>query len=134
MIRLLKMCSLPVRCSDGNLEQRFEAAGVGGAYAHCLREGWRDIVNGDGAVGFEWAQPFPADMLPDCISRCTDYSGGEYNPTCRNYDIPYKEGNFTIIVDGFLVSDNVEAVSVSNIYTGFAYSDHGPVVLQFRLK
>lgn len=106
----------------------------GGDFNHDFTGDSNERLNGDGAVGFEWAQPFPADMLPDCISRCTDYSGGEYNPTCRNCDIPYEEGNFTIIVDGFLVTDNVEAVSVSNIYTGFAYSDHGPVVLQFRLK
>ena len=55
-------------------------------------------------------------------------------PTCRNCDIPYKEGNFTIIVDGFLVTDNVETMSVENVKTDFAYSDHNPGVLEFKLK
>ena len=41
---------------------------------------------------------------------------------------------FVIIVDGFLVSDNVEVERVQNIYTAFSYSDHCPVVLDFILK
>lgn len=83
---------------------------------------------------FGWAQPFPAELLPDCISRCIDYQDNEIIPTCRNCDVPYSEGNFTVIVDGFLVTENVEAVSVKNIKTDFAYSDHNPVVLEFKLK
>ena len=54
--------------------------------------------------------------------------------TCRNCDIPYKKGNFTIIVDGFLVSQNVETVKVQNIDTQFTYSDHNPVVMEIKLK
>lgn len=55
-------------------------------------------------------------------------------PTCRGSDIPYKKGvTYTTIVDGFLVSPNVKAVSY-NIDTQFAYSDHNPVKLSFSLK
>ncbi len=106
----------------------------GGDFNHDFTGDSNDRLNGGGEAGFEWAQPFPAELLPDCITRCTDYPDGEYYPSCRNCDIPYVEGNFTIIVDGFLVSKNVEAVSVRNIYTGFEYSDHGPVVLEFKLN
>ena len=45
-----------------------------------------------------------------------------------------KEGNFTIIVDGFIVSDNVTVTSLENVVTGFVYSDHNPVVMKFKLK
>ena len=36
------------------------------------------------------------------------------------------------MLDGFIVSDNVSATA-ENIDTNFAYSDHNPVKLTFRL-
>lgn len=55
-------------------------------------------------------------------------------PTCRSCDIPYTKGvNYTSVLDGFLISDNVVAV-VQNIDIDFLYSDHNPVKLTFRLK
>ncbi len=81
---------------------------------------------------YEWAKPFPDELLPSCIKKCDSYE--KLAPTCRNADIPYEEGNFTIIVDGFLVSENVEVKSVKNIDNGFEYSDHNPVALAFKFK
>ena len=55
-------------------------------------------------------------------------------PTCRGADIPYeKEVTYTVIVDGFIVSDNIEA-SAENMDEGFLYSDHNPVVMEFTLS
>ena len=55
-------------------------------------------------------------------------------PTCRGADIPYTKGvNFTTVVDGFLVSENVKA-EAENIDTDFGYSDHNPVMLRFELE
>ena len=54
-------------------------------------------------------------------------------PTCRGADIPYEKGvTYTVIVDGFIISDNIEAVA-ENIDAGFQYSDHNPVVMEFKL-
>ena len=106
----------------------------GGDFNHDFTGDSTQKLNGGQKVDFGWAQPFPTDLLPDCIDRCTNYKNESLIPTCRNCDIPYKEGNFTIIVDGFLVTDNVETVSVENVKTGFVYSDHNPVVLEFKLK
>ena len=50
--------------------------------------------------------------------RAMSYKDGKDQPTCRNCDIPYTEGNFTIIVDGFLVSQNVSITYLENITTG----------------
>ncbi len=105
----------------------------GGDFNHDFTGDSTQKLNGGAQVDFGWAQPFPKALLPDCISRCINYEG-ELIPTCRNCDVPYKEGNFTIIVDGFLVSANVEAVKVQNIKTDFKYSDHNPVLLEFILK
>lgn len=54
-------------------------------------------------------------------------------PTCRGTDIPYQKGKtYTTVIDGFLVSKNVQATS-ENINTKFAYADHNPVKLSFKL-
>ncbi|MGN1095534.1 MAG: endonuclease/exonuclease/phosphatase family protein, partial [Eubacteriales bacterium] len=107
----------------------------GGDFNHDFTGNSTQLLNGyDDNSEFGWAQPFPAELLPEGISRCTDYKDGEIKPTCRNCDIPYGEDNFVIIVDGFLVSDNVKAEYVENIQTGFSYSDHSPVVLKFSLE
>lgn len=55
-------------------------------------------------------------------------------PTCRGADIPYEEGvTYTVIVDGFIVSDNV-SVKAWNRDAQFLYSDHNPVVMEFVLE
>ncbi|MBO5788462.1 MAG: endonuclease/exonuclease/phosphatase family protein [Clostridia bacterium] len=105
----------------------------GGDFNHDFTGDSQKQLNQNAPEDFGWTQPFPISMLPDCIKRCIDYENGLF-PTCRNCDEPYKEGNYTIIVDGFLVTENVEVVAVSNVHTGFAYSDHNPVVLTFKLK
>lgn len=54
-------------------------------------------------------------------------------PTCRGDDIPYEKAvTYTTSVDGFFVSDNIEA-HATNVDTGFASSDHNPVLLRFKL-
>ena len=54
-------------------------------------------------------------------------------PTCRAADIPYEKGvNFVTVVDGFLVSDNIQWTA-ENIDADFLASDHNPVELTFRL-
>lgn len=105
----------------------------GGDFNHDFTGTSTKDLNGGEGVSFGWAQPFPDRLLPSEISRAIDYDDGEILPTCRNCDVAYKEGNFTIIVDGFLVSQNVQVDSVQNLQTGFVYSDHNPVKMQFTL-
>ena len=38
------------------------------------------------------------------------------------------------MIDGFIVSDNIEPTFVDVIDTGFRYSDHNPVKMKFKLK
>ena len=107
----------------------------GGDFNHDFTGDSTQKLNGGlGTLDFGWAQPFPAELIPEGFSRATNYKNGETKPTCRDCDIPYEEGNFTIIVDGFIISDNVTVVEVENIVTGFTYSDHNPVVLKFILE
>lgn len=60
---------------------------------------------------------------------------GENVGTCRAAEIPYTEGvNYQTVLDGFIVSDNVEVTKVRNIDTGYEFSDHNPVEMTFVLK
>lgn len=106
----------------------------GGDFNHDFTGDSVEMLNGEVPEKYGWAQPFPKELIPEGFYRCIDYKDGALLPTCRNCDIPYEDGNFTLIVDGFIASDNVECVEVVNIQTGFEYSDHTPVKLTFKLK
>jgi hypothetical protein len=65
------------------------------------------------------------------------------HPSCRNNYIEWEEGKtFVCTVDGFVVSDNIEVTEHHTITTkngnkgvdGFAFSDHEPTEMTFRLK
>ncbi|MEG2659779.1 MAG: endonuclease/exonuclease/phosphatase family protein [Oscillospiraceae bacterium] len=103
---------------------------VGGDFNHAL---------GDTANAFPSQQQFPgwvyelsnADLAKgySIVSAVNDHEVA----TCRGADIPYKKGvNFETVVDGFIVSDNIDAQSL-NIDTGYEFSDHNPVKLTFKL-
>lgn len=93
----------------------------------------KDINGEEGETAFGWAQPFPAELLPANVHRATDYTDKRQLPTCRNCDVPYKEGNYTLIVDGFLFTSNVRVEYIENVQKDFADSDHNPVVMKFSL-
>ena len=63
-------------------------------------------------------------------------------PTCRNNDIEWDPSlTFKCVVDGFVVSNNIEIVTHYNVETkngklgldGFSYSDHEPSYIEFKL-
>lgn len=71
------------------------------------------------------------DLAPDI--RMVHAKNENTVPTCRGTDIPYQKGKtYTTVIDGFLVSKNIQATS-ENINTEFAYADHNPVKLSFKL-
>lgn len=54
--------------------------------------------------------------------------------TCRAAEIPYEKGvNYITVLDGFIVSDNIEVSLIQNIDTDFEFSDHNPVRMEFSL-
>ena len=58
-------------------------------------------------------------------------------PSCRSLDRPYDpdDENFQYyLIDGFIVSPNVTAVSTETLDLGFVNSDHNPVKLTVRLN
>ena len=86
-----------------------------------------------------WAYPFPRKKLPSNFSFCIDQLSDEKKDnlwnSARNADMEYKPGvTYTVTLDGFIISDNIECVKYDNINTGYTYSDHDPVYLKFKLK
>ena len=105
----------------------------GGDFNHDFTGNSTQMLNDMDDNAFGWAKPFPSELLPEGITRCIDYSSGETIATSRNCDIPYGPDCFTVILDGFLVSDNIKVSYLENQDLGFLYSDHNPVVMQFEL-
>ena len=85
----------------------------------------------------EWAYPFPRESLPEGFSMAIDSANPSdvTHNSCRNANEPYQEGRtYTVTLDGFIVSDNVEVNFYQNMDWGYEYSDHDPVLMQFILN
>jgi endonuclease/exonuclease/phosphatase family metal-dependent hydrolase len=99
---------------------------------------WNQQIPGTNAFDFEtteewpdWLQDIPENFVPEGYSWAYDKTVA----TSRTVATPYIKGeNLTSIIDGFLVSDNIEVISTKGTDQDFKYSDHNPVTLEFRLK
>ena len=99
---------------------------------------WNQAIPGSDASIFEtqeewpeWLVEVPETFKPQGFNWVFDGNV----PTCRNAGKEYIEGyNFLSIIDGFIVSDNIEVVNVEGIDTKFEYSDHNPVKTTIKLK
>ena len=81
----------------------------------------------------DWLAVLDQDDLPEGFSIVRADNIWDV-PTCRDADIPYEKGvSFCSTIDGFIVSDNVVAAA-QNVDSGFAYSDHNPVLMTFKLN
>ena len=113
-----------------------------GNYVLCGGDFNKNLLGDDaaafGAAGaseeYTWAQPFPTELLDGTgLSLCAPLDRSNPVPSCRNADSAWHEGQYVVTVDGFIVSDNIAVESAEVVDTGFAYSDHNPVSLRFRL-
>lgn len=78
-----------------------------------------------------WVYKLPAWFPPGGWIKAIDPE----TPTVRTLERPYRKSeNYTGIIDGFILSSNVELVEVRTIDTGFLFSDHQPVLIKIRLK
>jgi endonuclease/exonuclease/phosphatase family metal-dependent hydrolase len=102
-------------------------------------------------VGGDWNQcppafkaEFPANKL-DTIDKMdipVDFLPSEWKwlfdnktPTNRRVVTKYDPATtLTTVIDFFLVSPNIEAVSVKGIQLNFENTDHNPVIVQLKLK
>ncbi len=74
-----------------------------------------------------WIRDLPPQITPQGWQWAID----AMNPTVRTAHKPYQEKeNFRLIVDGFLVSPNVNIESINTLDLQFEYSDHNPVIVR----
>ena len=81
-----------------------------------------------------WAKPISEELIPDFMQLIAPFDEKNPVPSCRNADQPYSESDFVVTVDGFLVSDNVTVEDALVLDTGFKWSDHNPVYMDFILE
>lgn len=79
----------------------------------------------------EWLQKIPEDFKPNGFKWVLDKNIA----TNRVLDAPYKKGeSYISIIDGYLVSPNVDVTEVKGYMLDFENSDHNPVMIKFKLK
>ena len=139
-----------IRMLSEDMQKEYEAGNYvicGGDFNHDLKAAdtqskASDASNNtqtDSAEPESWAYPFPRSELPEHFSFCLDQlSEDEKNNlwnSARNADMEYVPGEtYTVTLDGFIISDNVECTKYENVNTGYSYSDHDPVYMEFQLK
>ena len=119
-----------------DMQQEYEKGNYvlcAGDFNHDFVGNSKEIFNKEVPAQYTWAAAFPDAMIPAHFNKLTNYASGITTPSCRNSDKPYGEDCFTLTVDGFIVSDNLDVTYMDVMDTGFAYSDHNPVKLTFRL-
>ncbi len=101
---------------------------VGGDFNH-------DIAASDGLYPTEQLRPeWVFTLTDDDLADGFRFAAATNAPTCRSTDMPYRKGvNYSVVLDGFIVSDNIRVVSNDNIDTDFRYSDHNPARMVFQL-
>lgn len=77
----------------------------------------------------------PGELDEASLPEGWSYVYDDSLPTCRLLDAPYDaETSQHYVLDGFIVSPNIEVVSVETQSLGFKYSDHNPVVVEIGFK
>ena len=104
------------------------------------------IAGGDFNQTFEGIDRYPINNEENWMPEILDledipegfsFAVADNAPTCRLLDGPYS-GNYqdsqVYVLDGFIVSDNLEVLQVKTVDQDFRYSDHQPVYLETVLK
>ncbi len=110
---------------------------AGGDFNHDIASAYAALEGKDSLTYFpsnqeipEWVYRLKDEDLPDGFKLVAALNCA----TCRSTDMPYTPGeNYSVVLDGFIVSDNVSVIARENIDTGFEYSDHNPATMTFKL-
>lgn len=111
-----------------------------GNYIVCGGDFNHDISNVEGFSDFPTTQKKPEWVYTLSNQDLVQNLGLSFQtainaPTCRSTDMPYTRGvNYTVVIDGFITSSNVEVLFTTNIDVDFLYSDHNPVMMKFVLR
>ncbi|MCL2272780.1 MAG: endonuclease/exonuclease/phosphatase family protein [Treponema sp.] len=79
----------------------------------------------------------PGTLNPSLLAPGWQFAADSKIPSCRLLNEPYSgdpEKTQLYIIDGFILSPNVELVKLTAFDPGFKYSDHNPVKIEVMLK
>lgn len=127
---------LKLLCDDMNAEYRLGNWCVaGGDFNKDLLGNSPEIFGVATRADGSWAQAIPEGLIPDTLTLVAPCDPERPVASCRTASEPYDElTSFRVTVDGFLVSENVKVMDASVLDTGYAWSDHNPVRMDFVLK
>lgn len=121
-----------------HMEQEYKKGNYvvcGGDFNHDLLPSSTETFKNDPTEEYTWLQPFPKTELPENLRVAALSETKEAVPSVRNLDKPYEKGkSFVALIDGFIVSDNIENINGKVIDKEFQHSDHNPVEMTFKLK
>lgn len=89
-----------------------------------------------------WPNTHPENWMPGVLEEDMLEEGWSFAydldvPSCRLLNQPYDpedtENTQYYVIDGFIISPNVELVEVETLDLGFEDSDHNPVIITVRL-
>lgn len=113
---------------------------AGGDYNHDMIGASGEVYGNVTQVVESWAKPYDFEGVPEGFTVAAkaklDETGTAAFPdaaTCRDAGRPYDGTNDRWVMDTFIYSDNIECVDCSTVDLDFAYSDHNPVVMTFKL-
>ena len=107
------------------------------------------IAGGDFNQKFPGSEAYPVispdGWIPGQLDASLVEGGWQFvyddsKPTCRSLEAPYNDENAAAhnwqyyVIDGFIISPNIEKLSVNVIDEDFENSDHNPVYMNFILK
>lgn len=113
---------------------------AGGDFNHDMIGISGDVYGNEVEAVESWAKPYDFEGVPEGFTVAAkaklDALGTEAfddAATCRDAGRPYDGTNDRWIMDTFIYSDNVECIDYATVDLDFAYSDHNPVMLRFKL-
>ena len=107
------------------------------------------IAGGDFNQNFPGAKAYPVlnpetwkpgKLEEDMLDEGWQFAFDDSKPTCRANGAPYNDENAKahnwqyFVIDGFIISPNIEKISVQVLDKDFQNSDHNPVYMNFILK
>jgi endonuclease/exonuclease/phosphatase family metal-dependent hydrolase len=105
---------------------------VGGDFNHDIADSLNTFATEQKVPGWVYV------LTNEDLTHGYSFATSKDIPTCRSTDMAYvKDSNYSVVIDGFIVSDNIMVNSVTNIAQEndelFLYSDHNPVEMNFVL-
>ncbi|MEC4176330.1 endonuclease/exonuclease/phosphatase family protein [Adlercreutzia sp. R7] len=113
---------------------------AGGDYNHDMIGVSGEVYGNTTDAVESWAKPYDFDGVPEGFTvgakaKLDETGVAEFADaaTCRDAGRPYDGTNDRWVMDTFIYSDNIQVSACETVDLDFAYSDHNPVLLKFRL-